>query len=270
MSNSIIKKILNQKAKRFRSSFSEDAKDLYFGDDDKLFHAAEYGRFREGVASEFLRLLIPRYISIGNGFVVTSKNDRSTQCDIIFYDGELTPLIQDDHNNQFFPSDSIKGIGEVKSDLTQRELLDALLKLSTTKRVAHEIGLGSVGSHGTEYSRRHFSDYAYSFLICNKIKGSLEGLGEKIGRFYHENGVENQYRHSFILSLDGNALCYKSKNSGVCPYPFTFGNDDYPTGNPAHHISSFDEAITAFAQLTYVALTSQQRVIINWIEYINS
>ena len=98
----------------------------------------------------------------------------------------------------------------------------------------------------------------------------MEGLGRKIEKFYCDNHVENQYRHSFILALDGNALCYKSKSHGIGPYAFMSGNDDYLIGNPAYHIDTFDEAIAGFAQLTYVALTSQQRVTINWIEYINS
>ncbi|MCX0792580.1 hypothetical protein JDS34_20655 [Escherichia coli] len=112
MDKNIMKKILNHKANRFRTIFPEDSVDLYFNSKNKTFHAAEFGRFRESVTADFLKAFIPGYVEISNGFVVSPTNNISTQCDIILYDKELTPLIQDDDHNQFSLLTALKEQGK--------------------------------------------------------------------------------------------------------------------------------------------------------------
>lgn len=268
MERNIIKKILNHKANRFRSVFSEDSVDLYFNSENKTFHAAEFGRFRESVTADFLKSFIPGYIGISNGFVVSPTNNISTQCDIILYDKELTPLIKDDNHNQFFPTDCIKGIGEVKSNLTKSALLDALIKLSKIKEVSYEISKESAGHNGTIYDREHFSNHAYTFLFCNKITGDTSNLANEIDAHYNLNNVDHKFRHSFILSMDGKACFYNNPVVNKCSYPLVI-NDGVKTINDPHYINGdFDEAIKAFAQLTYITLSLQGRMIINLMEYI--
>ena len=268
MEKNIIKKILNHKAKRFKSVFAEDSVDLYFDSKNKTFHAAEFGRYRENVTADFLKAFIPGYVGISSGFIVSPTNKISTQCDIVIYDKELTPLIQDDNHNQFFPTDSIKGIGEVKSNLSKGALLEALIKLSKVKEISYEISKESVGHNCTVYDREHYSNNAYTFLFCNKITGDTTDLAAEIDAHYNANDVDHRFRHSFILSMDGKACLYNDSEIGNCGYPSTIWNGTKKINSPIDIIDDFDEAIRSFAQITYTTLSLQGRMIINLMEYI--
>lgn len=268
MNVNIIKKILNHKAKRFKSAFAEDAVDLYFNSENKRFHPAEFGRFRENVTADFLRAFTPGYIEISNGFIVSPTNKISTQCDIILYDKELTPLIQDDNHNQFFPTDCVKGIGEVKSNLSKTALLEALIKLSKIKEISYEISKESTGIEGKEYDREHFSNHAYTFLLCNKITGSTSHLANEIDAHYNDNSVDHKFRHNFILSMDGKACFYETPELNKCGAPLITHDGIKSISTPYYINDDFDEAIKAFAQITYTTLTLQGRMIINLIDYL--
>lgn len=268
MDKNIIKKILKHKASRFKSVFAEDSIDLYFNSENKTFHAAEFGRFRENVTADFLRAFIPGYIGISNGFIVSPTNNISTQCDIILYDKELTPLLQDDNHNQFFPTDCIKGIGEVKSNLTKGALFEALTKLSKIKQISYEISKESTGQNHTTYDREHYSNHAYTFLICNKITGDTSNLANEIDNHYNTNGIDHRFRHSFILSLDGKACFYIDPIINKCSFPQTIVDEKPNINKPFSLADDFDEAIKAFAQITYTTLSLQGRMIMNLMEYI--
>lgn len=268
MDKNIIKKILNHKANRFRTVFSEDSVDLYFNSENKTFHAAEFGRFRESVTADFMRAFIPGYVEVSNGFVVSPTNNISTQCDIILYDKELTPLIQDDNHNQFFPADCIKGIGEVKSNLTKSALLDALIKLSKIKEISYEISKESTGHNNTVYNRGNFNNHAYTFLFCNKITGDTSNLANEIDAHYNSKNVAHKFRHSFILSMDGKACFYDSPIINKCSYASIVHQGNEVINTPYYINGNFDNAVRAFAQLTYTTLSLQGRMILNLMEYI--
>jgi len=263
----IIKKILSHKAKRFKSVFAEDSIDLYFNSERKTFHAAEFGRFRENVTADFLKAFVPGYVGISSGFIVSPENSISTQCDIILYDKELTPLIQDDNLSQFFPTDSIKGIGEVKSNLSKSALFEALIKLSNIKKISFEISKQSTGFNNSLYNREHFYNNAYTFLFCNKITGDTSDLANEIDACYNDN-VDHKFRHSFILSMDGKACLYNHNVMNNCGYPSIERDGVLSVNEPVYINENFEEAIKSFVQVTYTTLTLQGRMILNLMEYI--
>ncbi|MEN4771352.1 DUF6602 domain-containing protein [Duffyella gerundensis] len=269
MDNNILKKILNHKAKRFKGVFSEDSIDLYFDSRSKTFHAAEFGRFRENVTADFLKGFVPGYVAISTGFIVSQKNNISTQCDIILYDKELTPLIQDDNHNQFFPSDCIKGIGEVKSNLTKKELKDALIKLAKVKMISFEVSADAAGYNGQTYDREQHWNHAYTFLICNEIKGDTSNISSEIDDYYDTHHIPHKFRHNLVLSLDGTALFYKAEHYGYCSFPSIHSEGVEIISTPEHVERNFDTAIKYFAKLTYTTLSMQNRVVMNLGEYLN-
>ncbi|QGF29586.1 hypothetical protein EE896_21870 (plasmid) [Pantoea eucalypti] len=269
MSANIINKILNHKAKRFKSIFSDDSVDLYFNSERKTFHAAEFGRYRENLTADFLKAFIPGYTAVSTGFIVSQKNSVSTQCDIILYDKELTPLIQDDNLNQFFPADCIKGIGEVKSNLKQSQLKEALVKLAKVKMVSFEVSLRSAGHNGDIYDREQNWNHAYTFLICNKIEGDTSDLAKDIDDYYNQNSIPHKFRHNFVLSLDGNALFYRDSEDYSVASPVVRSNGADVICTPVNIDRDFDRAIKHFAQLTYTNLSLQKRVIMNIMEYLS-
>ena len=58
--------------------------------------------YRERCAKELLELVCNRNIAISDGFMISSENNVSTQCDIIMYQRDTMPVI-DNRVANFFP-----------------------------------------------------------------------------------------------------------------------------------------------------------------------
>ena len=97
----------------FRYTFETTSAKIFRNDDSKdLIHPKEFGSYRERACKDFLRLV--------------TANEVSTECDIIIYDRQNTPLIEDSQKNTFFPVETVCGIVEVKSDLCEVDFRKAL------------------------------------------------------------------------------------------------------------------------------------------------
>ena len=128
--NQIYKKLLKIKIDQFITDF-KSSKELFESIDkrNKLLHPGEFGLFRENICDGLIKFTIPNKYKTGTGFLINSYDEISTQCDIVIYDLNNTPLIQDSSNNRFFPVESVIGIGEIKSKLTIKKLRRHILFL---------------------------------------------------------------------------------------------------------------------------------------------
>lgn len=77
-------------------------------------------------------MLLKKSYDIGDWFIITSKDTVSTQCDIVIYDNNTIPLIQD-NSVKFFPVETVVGIGEIKSSLNKTQFKETLQKWQKTK-----------------------------------------------------------------------------------------------------------------------------------------
>jgi len=136
MSNKYLNTIINKEIINFIDTYSNWSPLLFKDGQNTLIHSGEYGLYREKLIREFLKNITPGQYKIGEGFIVNSKssNSVSTQCDIIIYDDSFTPFTNDGYAN-FFPIETIVGIGEVKSDLSLTDLKEALVKLARNKEL---------------------------------------------------------------------------------------------------------------------------------------
>jgi len=191
MSSEIFIKLLNRKIDTFKSVFLEDSEGI-FKLDGKLFHPQEFGAYRERVLSEIIKTVIPQNFDISDGFIITSKNKVSTQCDIILYDKNNTPIINDGVL-RFFPIESVFAIGEVKSIINSKaELKQILLKLAEQKKLDQDI-----------ISLKSSGEPLVSFLVCKKLNFAFQSEFDEL----YEN-IENKYRHNFILSIEDGLVTY--------------------------------------------------------------
>ena len=199
MASDIFKKIIEQKIDVFANSFGEDANNI-FTKDSKIFHPLEYGMYKERCAKELLSFASNKNIGISDGFLITSKNSVSTQCDIIMYKKDSIRLIDNGITN-FYPVEIVKGIGEVKSTLNKTEFAEALVKLAKNKSLFQE----RIGSVVSETRRFKESDEIFSFLLCNKLSFDISKL--KFDDIYKEI-PDVRFRHNVILSLQDGILYY--------------------------------------------------------------
>jgi len=200
----------------------EQSKEIFWNQEKNcLVHPGEYGVYREELLKRFLKLYIPEIYGISSGFIITSKGQISHQCDIIIYDKEKTPKIQNMENQRFFPIETILGVGEVKSTINSiRELNAHLGKLSNLKKLRYDVDYPCPYKRGTFSTPFNpdliFSDNILTFLLCYKFGFAFNP--ENIDY----NGVDHKLWHNIVLSLKDGSLSYQH-NQTKNLY-FSFGN----------------------------------------------
>jgi hypothetical protein len=244
MSNHVFKSLLESEAKKFRDSFSEDSERLFYDEaSKKLRHSGEFGMYREVVCKQFLRYFTPRSLDIASGFVITPNDEISTQCDIIVFDLNNTPLIQTDDRQKFFPIETVITVGEVKSILTKGQLKSALIKLSHVKRLRN-INEQSPTIRRINYTSpigSHSADDLFTFLICKKLNFDLTNISDDMENIY--DGISRRYWHNVIFSIeDGLIIYYDGKK--FHPWPeasFNIENRAEPTSVLYNENTQVDE-----------------------------
>ena len=84
MPSSVFDALLEEKIENFKKGYIDTAKRVFYDQDtEKLIHPGEYGLYREIMVKEFLQFIIPQKVTIDSGFLITQKDNVSTQCDII-------------------------------------------------------------------------------------------------------------------------------------------------------------------------------------------
>jgi len=226
MGSLIFNKILEEKIHFFKYSFKETAHSIFYDETSKrLIHPGEFGTQREYVCKDFLRAIIPMRLDFGTGFIITDPGDVSTQVDIIIYDKNNTPLIENSEKQRFYPVETVVGIVEVKSDLNKSDFKLAINKLARNKRLKEQMSTptaikrdrqGKFDPIGYPY------DSIFSILICNKFTFDLKGQMEGIDSFYDED-IQPWQKHNLILSINDGVLIYYDVNKKSLMYPYVQG-----------------------------------------------
>ena len=213
--NKIFNELIMSKIIQFENNFSNLSRQIFVDEDGKLRHAGEFGTYREKIVLEFLEPFLPTRLSVGSGFVITDKNKISTQCDIIIYDRENTPLIEN-CEQRFFPIESVVGVIEVKSALSKSDLKNALIKLSKIKELRKDITDKPFVYKDPACDKNyifdpinHIYDQIATFIICEKFEFDIE---KHINTFFQETykGIDKSIYHNMILSLDKYCCLYNS------------------------------------------------------------
>jgi len=111
MASKVFQQIFDRHIAQFVGVYSEDGTAIFKDEKNKLIHPGEYGKYREESCKEVLRLILEKEVSVADGFVITSDNQVSTQCDIIVYNSKVSPFIADGIA-KMFPAEEVRMIGE--------------------------------------------------------------------------------------------------------------------------------------------------------------
>jgi hypothetical protein len=205
MANKIFQTILHRKIESFTSTFVEDSHSIFFNG-SQLIHPGEYGRYRENSMKELLQILTKYKVS--DGFIITNNNKVSTQCDIVIYDNQDFPILENNFT-QFFSIESVISIGEVKSTLNKIDFYKALRKLSDNKKLSEDLkAIPKVQGKGREYN------FPISFLVCKDLSFDISKCDFE--EVYKD--IPREYWHNFILVVD----------KGISLYNFKFKNFTEP------------------------------------------
>ena len=201
MASKIFQQIFERYITQFVGLYSEDSTAIFKDEKNKLIHPGEYGKYREESCKELLRLLLGKEVSVSDGFVITSDNQISTQCDIIVYNSNVSPFIADGIA-KMFPAEEVRMIGEIKSTLSRQDFIDALRKMAENKK---KIIDGRNNTGVCQYGRMSETyNTVASFLICNKLDFAFDKLT------YEEiySDIDRKYWHNSILSIEDATLSY--------------------------------------------------------------
>jgi len=247
MANSIFENLLSEKIEQFKLSFTHTSHSVFYDYSKKrIYHSGEYGMYRESIVRDFFKFIIPGNLDISTGFLITTTNKVSTQCDIVIYDPAMTPVCEGGDKQRFFPVESVFLIGEVKSTLSKKEFKEAINKLSINKSLGEQI------QHPCIIRKRPVGNFnpkidAYdsiaSILICQKLNFSLANIEREINQWYDPQ-IEQRHRHNLILSIEDGLLAYYDKSNKTLPYSMLNGKHlknrfTWPDANPLVHFKFF-------------------------------
>lgn len=200
-------------------------------------------------------------MSIGSGFIITSNEKISTQCDLIIYDKNVTPLIENEEQ-RFFPIECVVGIIEAKSKLTKQSLKETLIKLSKIKSlradVATNIFVFRDDSQTRDFNTKMYvRDNLVTLLVCEGIEDiNLKKDFNTIFKYIYRD-IDRSLYHNMILSLDNGCFMYNIDSWPIC-YPYI----NYKTTKIVNevimpHVAGYDkEHILAFINYFFMAISS--------------
>ena len=203
MPNKIFSTLLERQINQFIETYQKDSNIIFKDFNNTLIHPGEYGMYREQCFKNLLRMVLPREYDILEGFIISSSEKYSvtTQCDILIKNAFSIPL-SNGNLGKFYPAEDIYGIIEIKSDLDNAQLEEALRKMATVKRISdYRKNKKVVFSSAFSY------DTIPSFLVCNKLKTGKQPID--FDKIYA--GFERKYWHNAILSVENGVSAYLFK-----------------------------------------------------------
>ena len=125
-----------------------------------------------------LEQILPHGIGVGSGCVMDSEGRTSRQMDVVLYENELCPVfcVNDSPETTYYPCEGVLAVGEVKSTIGKRELVDAFKKIRSVKALkrAYQRAEGGV------YVGRRYGDQGSSsghgFHLDHTNKGDIFGF----------------------------------------------------------------------------------------------
>lgn len=251
--NEIIKNLTIANFENLKASYETSKRLFWNAENNRLFHPGEYGGYRERLVHRMLRPFVPGKFDIRSGFVINSANEISTQCDVVIFDRDRTPIIDGFNEQSFYPVETVAVVGEVKSDINSAAELNGYLeKLAEVKKLRDDIRFPKpyFRAFNGEFNLVSFPyDNVFTFLICNKMNFNLD-------RNPIAYECEPRYKHNLILSLHDGLFTYDSNDLPNMAVPF-LGEEVFqqrivrPTENALpEYLAMFVSSITAGLDFT--------------------
>lgn len=164
----------------------------------------EDGRYKEAILTNLLSRFLPKNISIGTGFVISSDKDGITDCtdqiDIIIYDNSF-PVFFKEGGFVILQPDSVRGIIEVKTKIHNKKKFNGALE-KTLKNV--DIIKNNMIDHNS--SVLHFFNGIFSYESDFK----LNTLFERVEDFYNEKkgNTEDFLRYFPCICFDKDLISF--------------------------------------------------------------
>ena len=212
---------MKNKIERFITDYKNLSRTLFVDNDGSLYHNGEFGMYREEIVRTFVKNFFHSKYDVSEGFLITPKDNHSTQCDVVVFNKENTPFITD-NKQRFFPIESVISLIEVKSVLSKSDFKTALIKLSNIKKLREDISNTPSLRNGESFNTNNELNHFFTILICEKLDFIINDLDMLFNEIYI--GIDRKYWHNIILSLDDGVITYSS-GKALFPFPTMKGTE---------------------------------------------
>lgn len=272
--NSVFQKLIYFKIEQFLFEYKNLSRSVFLKEDGSLAHPGEFGMYRERIVSDLLKPFLPSRLDVGTGFIITHQGKQSTQCDLIIYDKENTPVIENG-DQRFFPVECVVGVVEIKSKLTKSTLTEALQKLSKIKELRKDIS----PSNPFVFRDRQYSEFDADNNCCDQMATFLvcESLDFDLSECYSDffegvyNGIDKSLYHNMVLSLSDCLCLYHDGNSRPIYFPYFDSSEPHfdhalviPINTGYEH-----EHVLLFINYFYMLISSVSVMYIEFTHYIS-
>lgn len=272
--NDIFEKLIKSKIAQFENDYINISRQIFVDNNGKLIHPGEFGTYREKIIKNFLAPFLPNRLTIGSGFIITSKNNISTQCDIIIYDKEHTPIIENG-DQRFFPVECVAGVIEVKSKLSKSMLKDTLIKLTKIKALKNDINhsvyvFKDYKRNATFNTKVNVCDQMATFLVCESIDFDVE---KEINTIFSEiyEGIDKSLFHNLILCLDSGCYLYFDGERPIFYPYFNYERDTFKNECIMPHILGYEkEHILLFLDYFYMIISAVSIMYLDITSYLGN
>jgi hypothetical protein len=179
-----------------------------------ITHQGLKGQLREIFMRELLRPLLPVYIGLGTGQIITADNLYSPQQDVIVYDTRLLPPFLAEPSVGLFPIESVLYAIEVKSELNAGELRTAHGNAKIVRSFALQPG---------HYDKTDSPQAADTLSVVTCVFAFSSDLTEssEIDRYKHLHGAEEPALLQLCVVGKGHWWWYRQKwNEALPTNPF--------------------------------------------------
>lgn len=270
--NKVFEELVKSKIEKFVFDYKRLSREVFLDDNGKLKHPAEFGVYREKIIKNLIQPFLPSRLGIGTGFIITSNNKTSTQCDLIIYEKNNTPIIENEEQ-RFFPIECVVGVIEVKSRLDKTKLKEALIKLTEIKKLRENVFTNIYtykdGRENEPFNPKGYGrDQIATFLICESIEMDIR---KDINIFFKDvyNSIDKSLYHNMILSIDNGIFLYNDGDKPIYHSYFDYSKEAFKNEFICPHALGYHyEHILLFVNYFYMIISSISVLYIELTEYL--
>jgi hypothetical protein len=134
--------------------------------------AFDRGLPREAAVREFFESRLPGRYGVGEGLIIDTSGGQSEQCDVVVFDREMTPHLSTGTAMSVWPFESVYGVIQVKSVLTENALDSAVANVGSFKCLSRPANKFA-GGRGVYTAAGGFLNPPLGMLIAHALDGSV-------------------------------------------------------------------------------------------------
>jgi hypothetical protein len=176
-----------------------------YEESSNLNHGGLKGDSRENTVKNFLEKYLVDKFGITRGEIVSIDGETSKQQDIVIYDSHVCPVLYNAEDIRVVPVEGTYVVIEVKSLLSDSELENSILNISSVKKLEKKsfvLQQGPLIQQVTELGKTKNYYNTMGVLFAYRSNLSLDSIKRRIAEQYRKHNIPTENQIDFIFVLD--------------------------------------------------------------------